>query len=266
MKAQLKRVAPARARRRYGELRYWASRAVPAVRNGVGPVSFVRHHWRGNQRLRFQGVEVQNDNGPLAWTLAREIAENAEYDFPGFVPEFGWRVIDVGANIGLFSMLAASRGASVTSYEPHPGLFRHLMANTSRWGVDCHQAAVVGAPVESVPLHAHLGRDIRSSVLGKDIIDGHALEPSFDVPAVAIADVLADGCDLLKVDIEGGEFEVFARADETLRRTERIVAEIHGGAGDPRAAVRAIEVAGFEVTLYPTVHDAPIFPLTATRK
>jgi FkbM family methyltransferase len=263
---RLKRRLPVSWQDRYGLARWWIGRAWRAVRAGVSPVSYVGRYVFGRRRLRIHGVPIHSDNPRLAWSLCRDIFETREYDLPGFTVQPGWRVVDLGGNIGLFAVLAASRGASVVSYEPHPQLAHHLAENTAKWDVECHQAAVVGAPSGPLTLYVNPGRDIRNSLLPRDVADGSELTDGVEVPTVPIADVLDRECDLLKIDIEGGEFELLAQGRTALRNAKRVIAELHPFAGDPDRAMQLVRDAGFDVELHGSIHRGGYPSLTAVRR
>jgi FkbM family methyltransferase len=162
--------------------------------------------------------------------------------------------------------LAASRGARVTSYEPNPEAFAHLVHNTRSWGVDCRQAAVVGSPQESATLYLHPSRDARSSLFPREI--GKAATPLTDgveVPTVTVDHALAEPCDLLKIDCEGGEFDIFANGTEALGNAKRIIGEVHQLVGDPQQALADLDAAGFEASLHGDPDESFAF-LTATRR
>jgi hypothetical protein len=67
---------------------------------------------------------------------------------------------------------------------------------------------------------------------------------------VTLAEVVGSGCDLLKLDCEGVEFDVLLGADDnTLRRAQRIILEFHRIAGPPEVIVNRLEAAGMKVNL-----------------
>ncbi len=85
---------------------------------------------------------------------------------------------------------------------------------------------------------------------GKEIESGEPLRDFVDVPTVTLADVVGSGCDLLKLDCEGAEFEALLGADDdTLRRAQRIILEFHRIAGSAEVIVDRLEAAGMTVTL-----------------
>ena len=88
---------------------------------------------------------------------------------------------------------------------------------------------MVGVSEAPVGLYIHEERSTRHTLVGHEIGTGAPLTDHVVVPAVPIAEVLVDGCDLLKIDCEGAEFEILAEAsDETLRRARRVVVEFPG--------------------------------------
>lgn len=200
--------------------------------------------------------EVQAPEPAHARNLTRRIWFG-EYDWPGFVPRRGWRVIDVGANVGAFSLLAASRKAIVEAYEPHPETFAFLQSNVASAAVTCHQAAVVGQAPPDGHIELHLGdRDTQHSILGQEQRSTDELSESISVPAVALAATLGEGCDLLKLDCEGAEFAMIeSLTSDDLRRVRRIVAELHGDQQQMGAFDDRLRSEGFRVRRMPLEHE-----------
>lgn len=140
----------------------------------------------------------------------------------------GLRVIDVGANIGAFSLRAAWQGASVAAVEPEPenravmqaalGLLPHLPGH-----VEVVAAAVGGekgwATVE--------GTGGGVAAVGAD---------NGDVPVVtldALIDEHEDEVYLCKIDCEGAEFDII-EASERLARIRLLTMEWHESNSGPR--------------------------------
>lgn len=146
-------------------------------------------------------------------------------------------VVDVGANVGAFSVLAAKMGAKVWAYEPHPdnaqALVTNLHANGVADRVRVYQAAVwpeggSGFELAGDGGGAHIGAlegEATHSVLGLDM-----------------AEVLAEAggsIDLLKLDCEGAEYAIllgqanfagdpFAGGAPWLAHVAAIAMEYHG--------------------------------------
>ncbi len=118
------------------------------------------------------------------------------------------RILDVGANIGLFGVYALGRWpeARITSFEPDPDNFRVLdltvRANRREGSWDDVPAAVSNADGELV----FAPGDGAKSHLSPTAAD----EATITVPAVDFFDQLGDGVDLVKMDIEGGEWQILA--------------------------------------------------------
>jgi FkbM family methyltransferase len=173
-----------------------------------------------------------------------------EYRWPGLTPEAGWRVVDVGANIGVFSLWAERLGADVTAFEPEPRTFASLVANVAGRRISPRQAALVGQAVPAVRLYLSEVDSTRNTLVGKEVESGEPLRDFVDVPTVTLADVVGSGCDLLKLDCEGAEFEALLGADDaTLLSAPRIIVEFHRFAGSPELIVGRLEAVGMTVSL-----------------
>lgn len=196
-----------------------------------------------------------------AWGISGQISDG-EYSFPGLVPRKGEHIVDIGANIGVFALWAARKGASVTCYEPGPDAFACLVRNTAGRPINVMHAAVVGrsTPESMVRLYLHEERSTRNTLLGIEIGSGQELMSHVDVPAVSIDKVLADGCDLLKVDCEGSEFDIFDGTDGTiLRQTRRIIVEFHRTAGDPQLLLQRFSDSGFHAQILKGTSPSDVF-------
>jgi len=153
-----------------------------------------------------------------------------EWPVPFYTPADGDVVLDVGANVGLFSVYLARR---------NPRL-RVIALEPFRENFDCLQANLRSARATSVEAHriAIGGRDGVGTMVarGERSLD-HTLDLDHaagadTVPVLPLAGVLdlakSDRISLLKVDVEGSEHDAFAHADQaTLRRCERIAIEYH---------------------------------------
>lgn len=137
-------------------------------------------------------------------------------------------IIDCGANIGMTSLFLANQypEARVIAVEPHPENFALLKFNTA------HEPRIV-------PVHACIVGD--ASGLRYITVDRPAWGNTVNgngngiaVTAKTIDGLLREhGCDrvdLLKVDIEGAEKELFARPD-FLDRTGFVIIELHDDYG-----------------------------------
>lgn len=160
-------------------------------------------------------------------------------------------VIDVGAHVGAFSVRVATIARRVLSYEPFPASHDLLVENTRRFPhVTVFRQAVAGRRA-AAPLF--IGND----PCNNSLVRGLAGDSTITVDAVTLADVFeqhrVDRCDLLKLDVEGAEYDILQGAtDDVLRRVRRIVLEYHPveGASAERLAGH-LSHSGFRVRLRP---------------
>jgi FkbH-like protein/FkbM family methyltransferase len=176
-------------------------------------------------------------------------------------------VIDIGANIGLFSLFVRSQcpGASVYSYEPSPTAFRALQANCRAYGPNLQAFnAGVSGEAGSATLTFYVKSSVFSSFRPSAEEDRKAIEvvvanmvrselgnmieaadeyveelmenrldrQTFGCRLVSVPDILRDNnlkhVDLLKVDAEKCELEILRGIDsETWRMIDQVVVEVH---------------------------------------
>jgi len=142
----------------------------------------------------------------------------------------GSTFIDVGANIGFFSLLAASRvgsGGRVIAFEPNPSncelIHRSITANGFEKIITLHSAAV--AEKKGQLYFTAPGIDSNGRVINPAEAAGGAITLS-SVEAVALDDVLADTnrVDVIKIDVEGAEARVWQGMRQTIQRHRPILA------------------------------------------
>lgn len=131
-------------------------------------------------------------------------------------------LVDVGANVGLFTLLAARIGRPVLAVEPHPLNMRHLLRNVrdnSVADVEVYPVALSTAPGVVTLRGGGQGASVER--------DWGGIEATYEtlVPATTL-DRLLEGRYLgrqllIKVDVEGHEHAVLRGALATLRREPR---------------------------------------------
>jgi FkbM family methyltransferase len=170
-------------------------------------------------------------------------------------------VVDVGANVGFFAVRAAGLARRVVCFEPARSNLERLAENVA----GCPNVETVRAAIAGSSGHRTLYRPS-----GAKADDLYSLHPTVgDATGAAHEQVAAidldeafvrhrvERCDLLKIDVEGGEYEILGSASaSTLGRVERICCEYHDVR--PRtpenrwpALVRVLEAHGFEVERAP---------------
>lgn len=134
-------------------------------------------------------------------------------------------IFDVGANVGVYSLLgaAANSQASLHSFEPTAEVFEALKANIEINGLNnivTNQAAV-GSSNGFGFLHQCAGSD--GSNEGMNFVTSTNLEESDAVTPLISLDAYCqnnaiDRIDLMKIDIEGGEYDALLGAQNLLRK------------------------------------------------
>jgi FkbM family methyltransferase len=140
-------------------------------------------------------------------------------------------IVDAGANIGLASLYFAARfpGARIIAIEPEASNFALLRKNTAAWPA-------------IIPVQAALwGEDTRVQVVDPGLDKWGFRARGGECPADAslcheVAGITVDHLrrehgldyiDIFKMDIEGGEIEVFAAGGQWLDRVGLLIAELH---------------------------------------
>lgn len=163
------------------------------------------------------------------------------YDMPLLMDNMN--VIDIGANIGAFTVLCAERGARVYAYEPEPTNYQMLIKNRSRRRTDKEAAiwstivcceAGLGPYNGSARLYIHDGNSGGHSITEK------VGERSVPISVMTLHGIMGDfnDVDVLKLDCEGAEiYAIPAILDGLHNRIRTIVMEIHNEIFDEKVAM-----------------------------
>lgn len=137
-------------------------------------------------------------------------------------------IIDAGANIGLTAIYFASRypDAKIYSIEPEPSNFELLVKNTEHYQ-------------NIFPIHAALwNEDVPIQVVdcglghwGFQTATSDGVSSLSQVPGLTLRTIMADRgidyIDLLKIDVEGAEKEVFKGSPEWIDKVGVLIVELH---------------------------------------
>jgi len=178
-------------------------------------------------------------------------------------------ILDLGANIGAFTVAVAIRfpKAKIFAYEPEEENFKILSKNIElnklQNRVMPHQAAIAGHDgVEKLFLSNF---EYGHSLLKEFIVEEKTNETEMlSVSCVTIKSILDANrlryIDLIKMDIEGSEYEVlYGLSDELYASIDRIVLEIHEIPGQSREKLKSfLETKGLKVRQSKT-HDCVFF-------
>jgi FkbM family methyltransferase len=206
--------------------------------------------------VRGTGVRVAVRHRSFDAATLAEVFRNGWYEPPAEAADrlaAARRILDLGANIGMFGAFAVARwpAAELVAYEPDPANAavheRAIAANglVARWRL---VQAAAGAHDGEVRFAAGHGA---SSHLAEVAGAGAAAETI----AVQMGDVLEQlgTADLVKIDIEGGEWEILLDARFATSPPRVLVLEYHAAGcptDDPRgAALEALRAAGMRTQL-----------------
>jgi FkbM family methyltransferase len=156
------------------------------------------------------------------------------------------RVLDIGANLGLHSVIMDRCGFQVRAFEPDPWHFSVLTANLVANGskdVDAIQAAVSTSDGEAEFVRV-LGNTTGSHLAGSK--DSYGEREYFSVPTKSVLP-LFESADLAKIDAEGHEKELLLSTTREVFNHLDIIVEI-GNPGNAAAIFghcRRLEVGMF---------------------
>lgn len=145
-----------------------------------------------------------------------------------YMPQPGWTVVDLGANVGVFTVLAARRGATVYSFEPNPACFDRLCKNVRSNGF-AGSVTTFNAALSDAAGRGWMKVE-RGGTTGGTVTVGGDSTVEITTLDEALAGHSCDSIDLLKLDIEGAEVQALRGATEILAKTQRAVAEYHSRA------------------------------------
>ncbi len=230
------------------------------------------------------GMVVLAQNPVETDFMYQEIFEARAYLRQGITLPDDACVFDVGANIGLFSLLVGQACARpvVYAFEPVPALFELLRLNLALYGLDARPFAcglAETARTAALTYYPHVSilsgrfadqQEERAAVLAflrhqqvLDDLDGAALDEllaerlrgervlcQFRTVSEIIREQGIERIDLLKIDVEKSELDVLAGiAAEDWPKIRQVVVEVHD-VGGRLAQVRAIfEQRGYRVAV-----------------
>jgi FkbM family methyltransferase len=136
--------------------------------------------------------------------------------------------LDVGANVGVYSILAASRGARVLAMEPVPDTYQQLLDNIHlnrfETRIEARNLGVGKTPGE---LRFSTGSGPTNHVLA----DGEGDAQSVTVPVDSLDNIAAGWTPaMMKIDVEGFEANVIQGAPELLAQPslQAVLIELNG--------------------------------------
>lgn len=168
--------------------------------------------------IQLQQIEI----GGLKWYVRpnssdikalKEVVEKKAYQKQGTQLSRGERWIDLGANIGAFTVLATSKGCEVVAYEPDPISYQITIENLklNNLTAEVHNVAVINGKAGNAPFHVNSAKQNfwRNSLI-KQWRGGKTIR----VATMPFQDCLYTGAHI-KMDIEGSEMPILENMDFT---------------------------------------------------
>jgi FkbM family methyltransferase len=201
---------------------------------------------------RLNGFQIVLDPADVSQTVIfDEIFLQGSYDLEkvGFDPDV---IIDCGAHVGMFLLMAAVRfpNAKLLAYEPNPKNAALVRAQLLRNGLkaELHEAAVSTASSKAIflAINSHGGR---ISGANQGSVPQGTFE-EFSIDTLNLKDEIeriAPDSLLLKMDIEGEERDVLPAIMSTLPRKTALFFETHFGDAGWLESEKLLHAHGFEV-------------------
>jgi FkbM family methyltransferase len=218
-------------------------------------------------QLRQSGLRFKVRNAMDVW-IVKETCLDREYERISTPAQADWKIVDIGAGLGDFSLDVARECPTcvIHAYEPSPESFGLLEENLHLNSITnvTTFAEAINSTGRAVALDISRAAAVQHSIVAVSQ-DGTVLVPATTLEAVL--DRLAGPCDLLKMDCEGAEYEILLTAtDSALRRIRRIVMEYHNNCAghDHQELIDYLQEKGFRVACYPSPVQRDLGLLYAT--
>jgi FkbM family methyltransferase len=196
------------------------------------------------------------------WVAIKDVLVYEDYEFlDGFrlsrLPP-GSTVLDAGAYVGLYSLKASRYAKRVVSLEPSEQNYEYLESNIMLNGVDNVEPRKVAlSSTAGFSRFSQTGTTSTLTELGQQVVKTTTLDELIE----SVGHV-----DLMKLDIEGSEYEVFAACKSALKEVSRITAEIHIYNDVHKLGLRRLVATlgknGFEVVTMPSPFQTMWYGMT----
>ncbi len=214
------------------------------------PGSYLRRPLTVAVRGAFFRLRAESDDIEFVLPYHKPSVEN------WFKPRPGDYVVDVGAHLGFYTIMAAKAGARVLAIEPNPEVFAGLLENLSLnslpevRALNCAAGKSTGLRDLRVPtLFSGFG-SLRPDWVPTNAVSSsiglHEFQVNVDRLDTLVRPDSPVEVSWLLIDVEGAEADVLGGATNCLRRTRNLVLEVDRET-NTMACRRLIEDAGLRV-------------------
>jgi FkbM family methyltransferase len=224
-------------------------------------------------RLRRRGLKFRVRGAMDVWSIKETFLDHF-YEKYGFTIQPNWKIIDIGAGIGDYTLhtAMAQQNSKVFSFEPYPESFVLMQENLRLNAITNVQVfdEAIGAASGELILDLTGGEPLQfQSHLKKSA----NVKKSLSISSLSLVDALTrlglESCDLLKLDCEGAEYEIlFGTPPPVLEHIRRIVMEYHDNLiqYNHTDLTRFLIEQGFQVETFPNPVHSHLGYLRAMRK
>ena len=227
--------------------------AVIVAPNRIPPRRGLKGTWIGRFVATFRmydGSTIRcrlEDAGDVIDVYVNREYERGEISWPDLTS-----IIDVGATAGSFTVWAARRSpkAKLIAIEPNPAVYPYLRENLKLNHLDGRVETIEAALGAEAGLAAIEDERAFSNLVRIVPVEAGS-GPT--VKLMTLAEVFeqtrTNQCDLLKIDCEGGEYDILLTApDQLLARVRNIICEYHASIkNQPEQLVERFVKSGFKV-------------------
>jgi len=161
-------------------------------------------------------------------SVLKQVFVERQYDYP--LPISPGVIVDAGANIGLSAIFFANRypDALILAIEPEDSNFQLLQQNTAPYPQIRALKAALWQKNQQIrlidPKDGNDGFRTKEETMNDDVCLGYVRGMTLDA---IMAEKALRFIDVLKIDVEGAEKEVFENSSNWIDRVRIIIAELH---------------------------------------
>jgi len=226
----------------------------------LNPAHSGEHHIN----LRHPPLQIQVRGAMDIWSV-KETFLDSFYTRYGVSIQNGWKVLDIGAGVGDFSLYAAYGNPQtvVYAYEPFPDSYKLMIKNLTMNAIDNVMAfqQAIWSQNGRLALDLSAGEPLQIMSKGPELAGEY--RDAITVQAYSLDQVLQNHeigvVNLLKMDCEGAEYAILLGASgQVIAKIERIIMEYHDmdTEHNHQVLVSFLEKMGFKVSTQKNfVHD-----------